>query len=78
MAVYTLTARVLDESGQVRSVTQAPFQVLSPQDDLEQAAKDLEQAAKDLEEAAKDLEEAAHDETHPQHHWWQRITKPGG
>lgn len=70
MTVYTLTARVLDESGQVRAVKQAPFLVLDPAQELEQAAADLEQAAKDLEAAAADLEAAAHDESHRHHHWW--------
>ena len=70
MPVYTLTSRIIDGSGQVRAVKQAPFRVCEPGEDEEQAARDLEQAAKDLEEAAKDLEEAAHDETHKHHHWW--------
>jgi hypothetical protein len=70
MAVFTLTSRVLDGSGQVRAVKQAAFQVLNPDEDLEEAARDLEQAAKDLQEAARDLEEAARDESHPKHHWW--------
>ena len=71
MAVYTVTSRVIDGSGQVTAVKQAPFQVLSPGDDLEQAARDLERAARDLEEAAADLEAAARDESHPKHHWWR-------
>jgi hypothetical protein len=70
MPVFTLTARVTDSSGRVRAVRQAPFQVLDPAEDLEQAARDLERAARDLEEAAADLEAAAHDENHPRHHWW--------
>jgi hypothetical protein len=70
MPVYTLTARILDESGQVRAVKQAPFLVLDQAQELAQAALDLEKAAADLEQAAADLEAAAHDENHEHRHWW--------
>ncbi len=70
MTVYTLTARVLDESGQVRAVKQVPFCVLDPAQALEQAALDLEKAAADLEAAAAELLAAEHDEQHHHHHWW--------
>ena len=70
MPSYTLTARVTDSSGQVRAVRQAAFQVVSPEQSLEQAAAELEKAAADLEEAAAELQAAAHDENHRHHHWW--------
>jgi hypothetical protein len=70
MTTYTLTARVLDASGQVRAVKQVPFSVLDPTQELEQAAADLEKAAADLEEAAAELLAAEKDERHHHHHWW--------
>ena len=70
MPVYTLTARIIDGSGQVRAVKRAAFRVRGEDEDEEQAERDLERAAKDLEEAAADLEAAARDENHPGFNWW--------
>jgi hypothetical protein len=70
MPVYTLTARVLDGSGQVRAVKRAPFLVCGEGEDLQQALADLEQAAREIEAAAGDIAAAEHDATHRHHHWW--------
>jgi hypothetical protein len=70
MAVYTLTARVLDESGQVRDVRQAPFAVLEPGQDYSDLEDELLDQAKRLEELAGEIAAAQFDENHRHHHWW--------
>jgi hypothetical protein len=71
MPVSVLTTRVIDASGQVTAVHQAPFLVLDPEEELEAALAELEQAIADVEAAAEELLTARHDEHHPHHHWWQ-------
>ena len=70
MAVYTLTSRVLDGSGQVRDVRQAPFAVLEPGQDVSDLVDELLDEAKRLEELAGEIAAAQYDAQHRHHHWW--------
>lgn len=70
MAVYTLTTRIIDESGCVRDVKQAPFLVLDEDECLEEAEKELLELAEQLEELAEEIALARHDKHHRHHHWW--------
>jgi hypothetical protein len=71
MAIYTLTARILDESGQVRDVRQAPFAVLEPGEDDRDLERELLESARQHEELAAEIAAARHDPHHHHHHWWE-------
>jgi hypothetical protein len=70
VAIFTLTARVLDGSGCVRDVRQAPFAVLEPGQDFSDLEDELLDAAKRLEALATEIAAAQFDESHRHHHWW--------
>jgi len=70
MPVYTLTAQLRDHGGKVVDVQQAPFLVLEPGEDNDDAVEDLLEKARELQEEAEELREAARDREHRHHHWW--------
>lgn len=72
MAVYTLTARMLDAGGQVVAIKQAPFAVLDLGEDPADLVDELLDEAKRLELLAEEIAAAQLDPGHPHHHWWQR------
>jgi hypothetical protein len=71
VAVYTLTARIIDGSGCVRDVRQAPFAVLEPGQDVSDLERQILDEAKRLEDLAAEIAAAQFDPQHRHHHWWQ-------
>lgn len=70
MAIFTLTARMLDAGGQVVDVKQAPFAVLEPGQDFADLEDELLDEAKRLERLAEEIAAARFDRDHEHHHWW--------
>lgn len=70
MPVYTLTSRIIDQSGCVRDVKQAPFAVLCEGEGWDDLQRELLDYAEQLEQLAREIALAQFDPGHRHHHWW--------